>query len=161
MTKKIDRQEKLTSLLPPWQLEVFRAFVDLAKAAGLAPVVGEVAAYLYFTREPLSRRMLEQDLFLSHGSACNAIEVLRSFGVLTVHKKSSRSAEHYTIDRSLHDLALAAIHTLFLPAVSTASSSLSRAILAKPDPASAAKIESICRALDFVRQQLNFLEPKK
>ena len=169
MTKKIDRQAMLTKSVPAWEREVTVAFVELAKMIGLMPVVGEVAAKLYFSQKPLSKKTLEQELLLSHGSVQNAIDTLRAFGVLTIDKKSPRAAEHYTIDKSLHELATAAIHTMFLPAVEKASGSLakarSRAVNASaktPVPAATlSKLESISRALDFVRGQLQLLSPKQ
>lgn len=169
MTKKIDRQAMLTKSVPAWEREVTAAFVELAKMIGLMPVVGEVAAKLYFSQKPLSKKTLEQELLLSHGSVQNAIDTLRAFGVLTIDKKSPRAAEHYTIDKSLHELATAAIHTMFLPAVEKASGSLakarSRAVKVSdnnPVPATTlSKLESISRALDFVRGQLQLLSPKQ
>lgn len=169
MTKKIDRQAMLTKSVPAWEREVTAAFVELAKMIGLMPVVGEVAAKLYFSQKPLSKKTLEQELLLSHGSVQNAIDTLRAFGVLTIDKKSPRAAEHYTIDKSLHELATAAIHTMFLPAVEKAAKSLAKArsravgVSAKnPVPATTlSKLESISRALDFVRGQLQLLSPKQ
>ena len=159
----------LTKSVPAWEREVTAAFVELAKMIGLMPVVGEVAAKLYFSQKPLSKKTLEQELLLSHGSVQNAIDTLRAFGVLTIDKKSPRAAEHYTIDKSLHELATAAIHTMFLPAVEKASGSLakarSRAVKVSdnnPVPATTlSKLESISRALDFVRGQLQLLSPKQ
>lgn len=169
MTKKIDRQAILTKSIPAWEREVTAAFVELAKMIGLMPVVGEVAAKLYFSQKPLSKKTLEQELLLSHGSVQNAIDNLRAFGVLTIDKNLRARQSITRSIKSLRELATAAIHTMFLPAVEKASGSLakarSRAVNAStktPVPAAIlSKLESISRALDFVRGQLQLLSPKQ
>ncbi len=182
MKTKFDRKKKMARNVPAWERNVAAAFAEIAKLIGLMPVVGEVAAAIYFSPVPMSKSMLEKSLCISHGSSQNAIDALRAFGVLTVHKKSLRAAEHYTIEKSLHELAASAIHSLFLPAISGTADLLlkareqadSIAVPAenlpvpekpgehfKPTEKTLAKIDSVLRALAFVREQLEKLDPQK
>ncbi len=171
----------MTRSVPVWERNLIAAFAELAKMIGLMPVVGEVAAMIYFSPVPMSKAMLEKSLCISHGSSQNAINILRSFNVLTVHKKSLRAAEHYSIDKSLHELATSAIYGIYLPLLADANALLAKSReqaealavpaengvpaksseLAKPSEKTLGKIDSVLRALDFAREQLAVLAPHK
>jgi HTH-type transcriptional regulator, glycine betaine synthesis regulator len=100
MENGVARLENLNSA----EVEVTRLFVQLSRALGQPPSVGEIYGLLFISPQPLTMDDLIERLRLSNGSASQGLKYLRELGAVRVVAVAGARRTHYEAVAELRKL---------------------------------------------------------
>jgi HTH-type transcriptional regulator, glycine betaine synthesis regulator len=90
--------------LNPVELGVTRLFVQLSRALGQPPSVGEIYGLLFISPQPLTMDDLIEHLRLSNGSASQGLKYLRELGAVRIVAVAGARRAHYEAVAELRKL---------------------------------------------------------
>jgi DNA-binding transcriptional regulator GbsR (MarR family) len=90
--------------LNPVEVEVIQLFVQLSRALGQPPSVGEIYGLLFISRQPLTMDDLIDRLLLSNGSASQGLKYLRELGAVRIVEVAGARRTHYEAVAELRKL---------------------------------------------------------
>lgn len=99
-----NRQERPGALCEI-EFEIIQLFVQLSRALGQPPSVGEIYGLLFVSTAPLTFDDLVERLELSNGSASQGLKYLRELGAVEIVETANTRRTHYEPVAELRKLA--------------------------------------------------------